>query len=77
MKAIKQDVDENKIEFNVESANGEIAQLLKQYRTRKDELEWANDDWEESEIQEELDGYAKKIKSIKAQIKEYEKGLKV
>ncbi|MCK5854851.1 MAG: hypothetical protein KAG56_06480 [Sulfurovaceae bacterium] len=63
----------NSIEFNLESAKDEINQLLLQYRTRKDELEWVSDDWEESEIQEELDAYAKKIKSIKMQIKEHEK----
>ncbi len=68
---------ENEIEFNLESANSEIEQLLKIYRERKDELEWADDEWEESEIQEELDGYAKKINSIKAQIKEYNKSVKV
>lgn len=63
------DGQETKIEFNIEDAKEEINQLLAKYRVRKDELEWANDDWEESEIQEELDGYAKKIKILKAQIK--------
>ncbi|HIM94777.1 MAG TPA: hypothetical protein EYM49_07090 [Campylobacterales bacterium] len=71
------DGQETKIEFNIEDAKEEINQLLAKYRVRKDELEWANDDWEESEIQEELDGYAKKIKLLKAQIKEYEQMLKV
>ena len=68
---------ENEIEFNVENAKIEIEELLKKYRTRKDELEWADDEWEESEIQEELDGYAKKINTIKAQIKEYNKSVNV
>ena len=68
---------ENELEFSVESANSEIEQLLKKYRTRKDELEWADDEWEESEIQEELDGYARKINSIKAQIKAYNKSVNV
>lgn len=71
------DGQETKIEFNIEDAKEEINQLLAKYRVRKDELEWANDDWEESEIQEDLDGYAKKIKLLKAQIKEYEQMLKV
>ena len=71
------DGQETKIKFNIEDAKEEINQLLAKYRVRKDELEWANDDWEESEIQEELDGYAKKIKLLKAQIKEYEQMLKV
>ena len=69
--------NKNKIEFNLEDANSEIEVLLKKYRTRKDELEWADDEWEESEIQEELDGYARKINSIKAQIKEYNKSVRV
>jgi len=71
------DGQETEIEFNIENAKEEINQLLAKYRVRKDELEWANDDWEESEIQEDLDGYAKKIKLLKAQIKEYEQTLKV
>ena len=76
MKPVENEIKiENEIEFNVEGAKGEIAHLLEQYRTRKDELEWVSDDWEEGEIQEELDGYAKRIKSIKVQIKEYEKTL--
>ena len=74
MKIIDNEIS-TEVEFSVEEANGEIAQLLKKYRTRKDELEWVSDDWEEGEIQEELDGYAKRIKSIKVQIKEYEKTL--
>ena len=67
----------NKIEFSLEDANSEIEVLLKKYRTRKDELEWADDEWEESEIQEELDGYAKKINALKAKIKEYNKKANV
>ena len=68
---------ENEIEFSIESANHEIEELLKKYRTRKDELEWADDEWEESEIQEELDGYAIKINYLKSKIKEYNKRVKV
>jgi len=69
--------DEKEVEFNVERANNEITQLLEQYRTRKDELELVDDDWEESEIQEDLDTYARKINAIKKQIKAYEKREKV
>jgi hypothetical protein len=67
---------ENEVEFSVESTKEEINQLLAKYRTRKDELEWVSDDWEEGEIQEELDGYARQIKIMKTQIKEYEQSLK-
>jgi len=70
--------NEKEVEFNIERANNEITQLLEQYRTRKDELELVEDDeWEESEIQEDLDAYAKKINAIKKQIKEYKKREKV
>jgi len=69
--------DEKEVEFNVERANNEITQLLEQYRTRKDELELVDDEWEESEIQEDLDAYARKINTIKKQIKAYEKRAKV
>jgi len=68
---------ENKIEFNVANAKSEIAHLLEQYRIRKDELEWVSDDWEEGEIQEELDEYAREIQRLKVKIKEYEHSLKV
>ncbi|RUM74949.1 MAG: hypothetical protein DSZ11_03135 [Sulfurovum sp.] len=70
--------DEKEEAFNIERANNEITQLLEQYRTRKDELELVDDDeWEESEIQEDLDAYARKINAIKKQIKEYKKRAKV
>ena len=77
MKPNEQDKQEIEVEFNVESVKEDINQLLAKYRTRKDELEWVSDDWEESEIQEELDGYAKRIKLMKTQIKEYEQSIKV
>jgi flagellar biosynthesis chaperone FliJ len=64
-------------EFNLENIKAEIARLLKVYRMKKDDLEWADDDWEVGEIQEELDGYAQKIKVLKAKVREYEKSVKV
>ena len=73
---MKPNEQENKVEFNVESTKEKINQLLAKYRTRKDELEWVSDDWEEGEIQEELDGYARQIKVMKAEIKRYEQSLK-
>ena len=60
-------------EFSVEEAKSEIDRLLKAYRVKKDDLEWADDDWEIGEIQEELDQYATKIKRLKAKIREHEK----
>jgi flagellar biosynthesis chaperone FliJ len=64
-------------EFNLENTKAEIDRLLKVYRMKKDDLEWADDDWEVGEIQEELDGYAQKIKVLKAKVREYEKSVKV
>ena len=69
---MQENAQETEVVFSVEDTKEEINQLLAQYRTRKDELEWVSDDWEESEIQEELDGYARKIKLLKAEIKAYE-----
>jgi len=49
-----------------------IEKLLETYHTRKEELQWADDDWEVGEIQEDLDGYAREIKQLKRKIKEYQ-----
>lgn len=73
---MKTSEEENEVLFSIEKTKEEINQLLAKYRTRKDELEWVSDDWEEGEIQEELDGYARQIKVMKAQIKKYEQSLK-
>ena len=62
-------------EFNLVEAKAEIDRLLKAYRVKKDDLEWADDDWEVGEIQEELDGYARKIKVLKFKVREYEKSV--
>lgn len=69
--------EQNQEEFNLEETKAEINRLLKLYRVKKDDLEWADDDWEVGEIQEELDGYAKIIKVLKAKIREYEKSVVV
>ncbi|HHH19545.1 MAG TPA: hypothetical protein ENK86_03390 [Campylobacterales bacterium] len=58
--------------FDVEKVKAEIEQLLITYRNKKEELDWADDDWEVSEIQEELDGYANKIRLLKNRVKEFE-----
>jgi len=62
-------------EFDVKEAKAEIARLLKVYRVKKDDLEWADDEWEIGEVQEELDGYARKIKVLKVKVREYEKSI--
>ena len=64
---------ENSKEFNIEEVKSKIEELLAKYRVKHDELEWADDDWESSEIQEELDVYAKEIKKLKAQVRAIEK----
>ena len=61
--------------FNLEETKAEINRLLKAYRIKKDDLEWADDDWEIGEIQEELDEYARKIKVLKSKVREYEKSI--
>jgi len=43
--------------------------LLKEYREEQDELEYANDEFEEALIEENLDVFRKKIKQTKAQIR--------
>ncbi len=49
-----------------------IEKLVKIYHKRKEELQWADDEWEVSEIQEDLDNYAKEIKKLKAKVKKYQ-----
>jgi hypothetical protein len=66
----------NKDKVNLEEAKAEINRLLKVYRIKKDDLEWADDDWEVGEIQEELDGYARRIRVLKSKVREYEKLVK-
>ena len=62
--------------FNLEKVKAEIDTLLATYRSKKEELEWADDDWEVSEIQEELDVYANKIRQLKSKVKEFEQAQK-
>ncbi len=59
-------------DLTVEEIKAKIEKLLATYRAKHDELEWADDEWESSEIQEELDAYAKEIKKLKAQVRELE-----
>ena len=50
----------------------QIEKLLAVYRSRKDDLEWADDDWVVDEINEELDQYAKEIQVLKTKVREFE-----
>ena len=58
--------------FDVVEVKKNIEKLLATYRTKKDDLEWADDEWAADEIQVELDKYAKEIKELKAQVREFE-----
>ena len=58
--------------FDIEEVKREIERLLSAYRAKKDDLEWADDDWAADEINEELDQYAKKIKALKTKVREFE-----
>ena len=67
--------EKNEIEaqpFDIVEVKKNIEKLLVTYRTKKDDLEWADDEWAEDEVQVELDKYAKEIKSLKAQVREFE-----
>ncbi|HHC11268.1 MAG TPA: hypothetical protein ENK99_03795 [Campylobacterales bacterium] len=56
----------------VKAIRERIEELLKTYHTRKEDLQWADEDWEVGEIQEELEGYAKEIKKLKKKIQQYQ-----
>ena len=56
----------------VKAIKDRIEEILKVYHTRKEDLQWADEEWEVGEIQEELDGYAKEIKKLKRKIQEYQ-----
>jgi len=56
----------------VKAIKDRIEEILKIYHTRKEDLQWADEEWEIGEIQEELDGYAKEIKKLKRKIQEYQ-----
>ena len=44
----------------------ELEEYMRKYKDKKSELQWADDVFEESVIQQEMDVYAKKIRSLKA-----------
>ena len=67
--------EKNEVEakpFDIEEVKKNIEKLLAIYRNRKDDLEWADDEWAEDEIQVELDKYASEIKVLKAQVRKFE-----
>jgi flagellar biosynthesis chaperone FliJ len=74
---MKTDEMKNHDTFDPNEAKAEINRLLKVYRVKKDDLEWADDEWEISEVQEELDGYARRIKVLKSQMRKYEQSVEV
>jgi len=58
--------------FDVNEVKTHIEKLLAKYRSRKDDLEWADDEWSADEIQVELDGYAQEIRNLKEKVRTYE-----
>jgi len=60
----------------IQELKKKIDDLLKKYNTRKEDLQWADEDWEIGEIQEDLDNYAKEIQKIKNKIHKYQKDNK-
>ncbi len=51
----------------------EVAALKKKYKAEKEKIEWADDEWEEAMIQEEMDKYATKIRALNQQLASIEK----
>lgn len=66
----KEEVEKKTFDVNEVKAN--IEKLLAQYRSRKEDLEWADDEWSEDEIQVELDDYAQEIRELKEKVRVYE-----
>ncbi len=44
----------------------ELEECMRRYKDKKSELQWADDEFEESVIEQEMEVYAKKIRSLKA-----------
>ncbi len=43
----------------------ELEVCMQKYKDKKSELQWADDEFEESVIQQEMDTYANKIRNLK------------
>ena len=46
----------------------QVAEFKKKYKDKKSELEWADDEWEESVIEDEMNKYASRIKLLNQRI---------
>ncbi len=44
----------------------ELEDCMRKYKDKKSELQWADDEFEEAVIKQEMEVYAKKIRSLKA-----------
>ncbi|RUM62823.1 MAG: hypothetical protein DSZ05_09565 [Sulfurospirillum sp.] len=49
-----------------EQYHKELEEYMRKYNDKKSELQWADDEFEESVIAQEMEVYAKKIRSLKA-----------
>jgi polyhydroxyalkanoate synthesis regulator phasin len=57
-------------DLTVEELQELATNLLKEYREEQDELEYANDEFEEALIEENLDVFRRQIRQTKARIRE-------
>jgi len=48
-----------------EQYQAELEEYMKKYKDKKSELIWADDEYEESLLEEEMESYAKKIRGLK------------
>jgi hypothetical protein len=46
----------------------EVVELKKKYKDKKSEIEWADDEWEESVIEEEMNKYASRIRLLNSRL---------
>jgi hypothetical protein len=42
----------------------QVTEFKQKYKDKKSELEWADDEWEESVLEEEMDKYASRIRLL-------------
>lgn len=42
----------------------EVTELRRKYKDKKSEIEWADDEWEESVIEDEINKYASRIRLL-------------
>ncbi len=46
----------------------QIVEFEKKYKDKKSELRWADDEWEESAIEDEMNRYAARIKDLNQRV---------